>query len=114
MPDERVVLERAHVHSNSLVHPERVCKSNRCLGVQSECLNPIERGHALALSLTGGQAQDITQAAVLTALVQPGAIPGDKGHDSDAFLQSLQIRAIKAVIPSRSNRIIKRDCDCVL
>lgn len=71
-------------------------------------------GLPIALSLTGGQAHDITQAETLTAQVQPGAILGDKGYDSDAFLQSLQIRAIKAVIPPRSNRIIKRDCDFAL
>ena len=71
-------------------------------------------GLPIALSLTGGQAHDITQAETLTAQVQPGAIPGDKGYDSDAFLQSLQIRAIKAVIPPKSNRIINRDCDFAL
>ena len=50
----------------------------------------------------------------MTAQVQPGAVLGDKGYDSDAFLQSLQIRAIKAVIPPKSNRIVKRDCDFAL
>ena len=71
-------------------------------------------GLPIALSLTGGQAHDITQAAALTAQVQPGAVLGDKGYDSDALLLSLQIRSIKAVIPPKSNRIIKRDCDFAL
>ena len=71
-------------------------------------------GLPIALSLTGGQAHDITQAAALTAQVQPGAVLGDKGYDSDALLPSLQIRSIKAVIPPKSNRIIKRDCDFAL
>ena len=34
----------------------------------------------------------------------------DKGYHSDAFLHSLKIRAITAVIPPKSNRIVKRDC----
>ena len=97
-----------------LCTPNAFASAIAASGCTSEYLNPIERGHALALSLTGGQAHDITQAAALSAQVQPGAVPGDKGHGSDAFLQSLQIRAIKAVIPPGSNRIIKRDCDFVL
>ena len=32
-----------------------------------------------------------------------------KRYDSDAFLHSLKIRAITAVIPPKSNRIVKRD-----
>ena len=35
----------------------------------------------------------------------------DKGYDSDAFIESLQVRAIKPVIPPKANRKIKRDCD---
>ena len=57
---------------------------------------------------------DITQAEALTAQVRPGAVLADKGYDSDAFLHSLKIRAIKAVIPPKSNRVVKRDCDFAL
>jgi len=35
----------------------------------------------------------------------------DKGYDSDAFVQATQEQGIQAVIPSRSNRIVPRDCD---
>ena len=38
----------------------------------------------------------------------------DKGYDSDAFLARLQARAITAVIPPKSIRIVKRDCDFAL
>lgn len=34
--------------------------------------------------------------------------------DGEDFLASLQIRAITAVIPPKSNRIVKRDCDFAL
>ena len=71
-------------------------------------------GNPLALSLTGGQVHDITQADTLLALVAPGALLGDKGYDADHFVESLTARAIKVVIPSKSNRKIKRDCDFAL
>ena len=71
-------------------------------------------GNPIALSLTGGQSHDITRAEALTAKIRPGAVLADKGCDSDAFLQSLKVRAIKAVIPPKANRIVKRDCDFAL
>ena len=71
-------------------------------------------GNPLALSLTGGQVHDITQAEALVAQVEPEALLADKGYDSDRFVESLTVRAIKAVIPPKSNRKIKRDCDFVL
>jgi IS5 family transposase len=40
-------------------------------------------GNPLALSLTGGQVHDITQAAALLAQVEPEALLGDKGYDAD-------------------------------
>jgi len=71
-------------------------------------------GNPLALSLTGGQVHDITQAEALAATVEPRAMLGDKGYDSDRFIESLQLRAIKPVIPPKSNRSIKRACDFAL
>ena len=67
-------------------------------------------GNPLALSLTGGQVHDITQAQALAAEVQPEALLGDKGYDADSFIQSLEVRAIKPVIPPKSNRKVTRDC----
>ena len=71
-------------------------------------------GNPLALSLTGGQVHDITQAQALLALVEPEALLGDKGYDADHFVDSLTARAIGVVIPPKSNRKVKRDCDFAL
>ena len=71
-------------------------------------------GNPLALSLTGGQVHDITQAETLAAEVEPDALLGDKGYDADSFIGSLVVRAIRPVIPPKSNRKIKRDCDFAL
>ena len=71
-------------------------------------------GNPLALSLTGGQVHDITQAEALAAEVQPEALLGDKGYDADGFIESLEVRAIKPVIPPKSNRKVTRDCDFAL
>ena len=71
-------------------------------------------GNPLALSLTGGQVHDITQAQALLALIEPDALLGDKGYDADHFVDSLTARAISVVIPPKSNRKVKRDCDFAL
>ena len=71
-------------------------------------------GNPLAVSLTGGQVHDITQAETLAALVEPEAMLADKGYNSDSFIASLTLRAIRPVIPPKSNRKIKRDCDFAL
>ena len=71
-------------------------------------------GNPLALSLTGGQVHDITQAQALLALVEPQAMLGDKGYDADHFVDSLTARAIRVVIPPKSNRKVQRNCDFAL
>ena len=71
-------------------------------------------GNPLALSLTGGHVDDISRAETLTAEVQPEALLGDKDYDANSFIESLEARAIKPVIPPKSNRKIKRDCDFAL
>lgn len=70
-------------------------------------------GNPLDFVLTGGQASDIGQAENLLALTteSTNALLGDKGYDSDAFIQALVEKGIEPVIPSRSNRIYPRDCD---
>jgi transposase len=55
-----------------------------------------------------------TQADALLALVEPEALLADKGYDADHFVESLTARAIKVVIPPKSNRKVKRDCDFAL
>ena len=49
----------------------------------------------------------------LRAEVRPKALLGDKGYNADSFIQSLEVRAIKPVIPPKSNRQ-PRDCDFAL
>ena len=71
-------------------------------------------GNPLALSLTGGQVHDITQADTLLAQVEPEALLGDKGYDADPFIESLTARAIQVVIPPKSNRTVHRACDFAL
>jgi len=71
-------------------------------------------GNPLRLTLTGGQVHDITQAEALLASIEPGALLADKGYDADHFANSLTVRAIKVVIPPKSNRKVKRDCDFAL
>jgi transposase len=71
-------------------------------------------GNPLAVSLTGGQVHDITQAEALAAQVEPEALLADKGYDSDSFVESLTLRAIQPVIPPKSNRKEKRECDFAL
>jgi len=71
-------------------------------------------GNPLALSLTGGQVHDIHEAETLLALVEPEALLADKGYDADSFVDYMTARAIKAVIPPKSNRKVKRVCDFAL
>ena len=70
-------------------------------------------GKPLDFILAGGQASDVGQADTLLRLTPAGAetLLGDKGYDSDAFVQAIQERGMQAVIPPRSNRIAPRECD---
>ena len=68
----------------------------------------------MALSLTPGQAADITQAAALLDQVEPEAFLADKGYDSDALIQTLEERDITPVIPSKANRRQARKTDFAL
>ena len=71
-------------------------------------------GNPVALSLTPGQAADITQAAALLDQVEPEAFLADKGYDSDALIQTLEERDITPVIPSKANRRQARKTDFAL
>jgi hypothetical protein len=61
-------------------------------------------GNPVALSLTPGQAADITQAAPFLDDVEPDALIGDKGYDSDALVEKLEQRGIMPVMPPKANR----------
>lgn len=70
-------------------------------------------GNPLDFILTGGQASDIGQAEALLQLTPSGAgaLLGDKGYDSDAFVEAIQKQGMQPVIPPRSNRVAPRHCD---
>jgi putative transposase len=71
-------------------------------------------GNPVALSLTPGQAADITQAEPLLDQVAPDALLADKGYDSDALVETLQKRGIAPVIPPKANRREPRETDFAL
>ena len=68
----------------------------------------------MALSLTPGQAADITQAETLLDQVEPEAFLADKGYDSDALVATLEERGIQPVIPPKANRKEPRKTDFAL
>jgi transposase len=71
-------------------------------------------GNPVALSLTPGQAHDITQAVPLLGKVRPDALLADKGYDSDGLIETLEARDITPVIPSKANRKQPRKTDFAL
>ena len=66
------------------------------------------------MSLTPGQAADITQAVPLLDQVEPEAVLADKGDDSDALIETLEERGITPVIPPKANRTEPRKTDFAL
>jgi transposase len=66
------------------------------------------------LSLTPGQAADITQAEPLLAEIEPEALIADKCYDADAFVGALEERDITPVIPPKANRREPRKTDFAL
>src|ERR671915_308092 len=50
----------------------------------------------------------------LTQKIEPAALLADKGYDSDGFIEHLEVRRIKPVIPPRANRKTPRECDFAL
>ena len=71
-------------------------------------------GNPVALSLTPGQAADITQAQALLGGLEPNALLADKGYDSDALVADLNEREITPVIPPKANRKAPRKTDFAL
>lgn len=71
-------------------------------------------GKPVALSLTPGQAADITQAEPLLEELEPEAVIADKGYDSDALVERLDERMITPVIPPKANRNEPRQTDFAL
>jgi len=68
-------------------------------------------GNPLRFILTQGQQADITQAEALVTGFKPGAVIGDKGFDSDAFIAYIEALEAEAIIPSKKNRAIQWELD---
>jgi len=71
-------------------------------------------GNPVRLILTAGHVHDVRVAGQLLQGVACGALLGDKGYDADGLIEQLQDARIAAVIPPRSNRKEKRECDFTL
>jgi transposase len=68
-------------------------------------------GNPVRVVLSPGQAGDITFAPELVAGLEAGAVVGDKGYDSEAFVKSVEASGAEAVIPPKKNRVEKREYD---
>jgi len=71
-------------------------------------------GNPVAVMLTPGQDHDLTCAEPLIEAVDPAALIADKAFDADAFVGTLNARAITPVIPPKSSRRTPRPCDFAL
>jgi transposase len=71
-------------------------------------------GNPVAVSLTPGQASDLSQAKPLLDEVEPDAFLADKAYDADALIETLEERSIVPVIPSKANRVTPRKTDFAL
>lgn len=68
-------------------------------------------GNPLKFILTAGNKSDITKAAELIQFVYDTKILGDKGYDSDKFIETIENQRSQAIIPPRRNRKYKRIYD---
>jgi len=68
-------------------------------------------GLPIKFILTGGQIADITQASPLINDIPAETCLTDRGYDSDELVAWLEAKAIKVVIPPKSNRTNPRECD---
>jgi transposase len=68
-------------------------------------------GNPLRLLLTAGQIADIEQAKDLIDGLKAHAVIADKGYDADPLVKTIEDSGAQAVIPPRSNRLVKRNFD---
>ena len=71
-------------------------------------------GNPANLMLTAGQIHDLACAQDLIENADPEALIADKAYDADPLINHLTEREIAPVIPPKSNRKTKRDCDFAL
>ena len=68
-------------------------------------------GNPLRLQLTPGQRHDIAEAEALIVGYNSEHVIGDKGYDSDEFIDVIEANGAIAVIPPRRNRGAQRTYD---
>ena len=68
-------------------------------------------GNPVRLLLTAGQASEYGQANALIEGFKADHVVADKGYDSDAFVETIELSGAAAVIPPRRNRINMRPYD---
>lgn len=68
-------------------------------------------GLPVKLTLTPGQAADVTEAKSLLTDMQLEEVIGDKGYDSKQVVATVEAQGGKAVIPSRKNAVSPREID---
>jgi transposase len=71
-------------------------------------------GNPANLMLTAGQIHDLVCAQDLIESADPQALIADKAYDADPLIERLAQRQVTPVIPPKSNRKTKRDCDFAL
>lgn len=68
-------------------------------------------GNPREISLTGGNANDCTEAPRLIAAARAEMIIGDKGYDSNELISLIEDLGMQAVIPPRKHRKNQRSYD---
>lgn len=68
-------------------------------------------GNPIKFILTPGQRHDITQAKSLSENIKDIPILADKAYDCDEFITTIEQRKCTPIIPSKSNRKIRRTYD---
>jgi len=73
-------------------------------------------GNPVEFFLSPGNDNDATHAVELLDKIEIAGsnVLGDKAYDTDAILEYLAKRKAFAVIPSKANRLVQRDCDWCL
>lgn len=68
-------------------------------------------GNPVRIHLTEGQVHDVTQAPELLNGLSSTTVLADKGYDSNAIVEQIELQGSKAVIPPRRGRRIERAYD---
>jgi transposase len=69
------------------------------------------KGRPVQIGLTPGNIHDCSYADALLEHITARAIIADKGYDSDAVVERIEVAGATVVIPSKSNRKVQRPHD---